>query len=246
MELENTNVYDAINEDKKGLNYIADFLLREILLSTHVNDRWGPDVETITSIEWRRISEVLMADLEVYIQKSDDNGNKTELTRNVYSTLTKAQFNDPFRFLLQDNRIAILYTQEQAKRAGYNIKETQRSSEYNSEKKREVSDQKFDEQSKKYEDCIEMLEMSLEKLIHKDVKKSRWYEEMKNACSNPSVSNWEELKKNANAELKELIQKKSISSGKSEKCDICKSKTPTDELHKISCGHYIDMNCLLK
>jgi len=236
-QLKDKKMIEAINEDEKVKNHLGDFILRSILKSSAVENCWGPDVTSITSIEWEAISQLTSADIEVYSYKE-------ELTRTLYEVPGLCKKNDTMRFLVDNNAIGILYTTEQAKGVGHNTK-------YDSKYIKEYEDIRnklresrinieVDHRSKKRKDYIEVLETVITELGGKEV-----LNDIRDQLDNQDLDHWDKLKAQTRKKLNKLIENY-IEEAKNAECNKCKAGIPSYKLHKMSCKHFLDMDCIKK
>jgi hypothetical protein len=232
-KLKDKNIIEAIREESKVKNDLGDFMLRSILKFPAVENRWGQDIDSISSIEWEAIAQITSSDIKVYSWKE-------QLTKVVYEVPDVHQKNDTMRFLVDYNSICILYTTEQTERAGHYIESNEQFSGQYDDKVADIKESRVDYKLEKMRDYIEVLENGINELGAEKVLKV-----IRNQLGSQSLGEWDKLKMETLSELNNFIIN-NIEETKSNICDNCNSVFPLYKLHEMSCKHFLDVDCIKK
>lgn len=245
--LDNVEAAEAAFREEKIKDSIGDFLLRCLGTFPGVQDHWRSGAEAASSAEWDAVAQIASNDVEVYTRELNEEG-RTELRKVVYRCRSILQFAIPLCFVVEEECVGILYTAEQAARAGYeSVNESQ---SFYSMGKKQISNKGMDVQTQKYDDYIGILERGLAKLNEGGKAELHSLNLFKQNLNDPKVNRLNDIKEAAKNEIVSLLHsklKKSLGiGGKAKECGMCRKQFPSNKLITVDCSHSIDLACLRK
>jgi len=219
----NVEIVELIRKNNKMKDVIGNFMLKCIEVNTKVQKYTESGMEIMLPIIWDTIAQVVCTNVEVYTRE-ENSMEKLELKKTIYRHRGFPYFVVPLRFMLESASVAILYTSEEAERAGYKKQPTNRGIEV---------------QRQKCEDYISILE---DVFILNNEEKLRSLESLKENLEKPKTATWDDIKEEAKNEIKELFKERTAS----KKCEMCNKKKLSDKFIKLDCKHNVDIICLQK